>query len=167
MSDGCSAAAQAVVNIPNELPAMVMPSYTNAQIEEYLKNMEEANEEVFKLWQQFTERWEARDAEYDNDFVDWLSKRADKLINLREVLLLKSMASFETAAAEEESTAGSASLEAADKFEDDFKAVTFINKIIYCIARVHNEKEAQAVKEYKERLEKEKAERPVENANFE
>ena len=149
------------VTVPNSLPRIHMPSYTNAQIEEYLKNMEEANEEVFKLWQQFTERWETGDAEDDNVFIDWLSKRADKLINLREVLLLKSMASFEVATAEEEST------EAADKFEDDFKAVTFVNKIIYCIARVHNEKEAQAVKEYKERLEKEKADRPVENANFE
>ena len=160
MSSAADAEIQ-TVTVPNSLPRIHMPSYTNAQIEEYLKNMEEANEEVFKLWQQFTERWETGDAEDDNDFIDWLSKRADKLINLREVLLLKSMASFEVATAEEEST------EAADKFEDDFKAVTFVNKIIYCIARVHNEKEAQAVKEYKERLEKEKADRPVENANFE
>jgi len=64
-------------------------------------------------------------------------------------------------------------MDVAEKFEDDFKAVSFVNKIIYCIARVHNLKEQEEVKKYRERLEKESKESiskddvPAENVNFE
>lgn len=177
--------------VPNQLPPISMPSYTNSQIEEYLKNMEEANGEVHQIWKTFTERWESSDRpEHDNDFIDWLSKRADKLINLREVLLLKTMSSFESyqqaicldSASDKTQIPDIPSDEAedaVDKFEKDFSAVTFVNKIIYCIARAHNLKEEEAVKRYKESLKKHddfttvqdsttaQDSRPVDNANFE
>jgi len=178
MSDGACSAAESViatqeVKFPNELPPLPVPNYTQKQIEEYLKNMEDGDSEVFQIWKEFQERWEnSQDVDKDLDFVDWLGKRAAKLVNLREVLMLKAMASFESYLEGQKEEPAEGEMDVAEKFEDDFKAVSFVNKIIYCIARVHNLKEQEEVKKYHERLEKEKEaiskdDVPAENVNFE
>lgn len=161
------------VEVPNKLPPIVMPNYTNEQIEQYLKNMEEADGAVHKLWNEFNERWEnsSDEPERDMEFVVWLTEKASVLVNLREILLLQSLASFEdytaACAATPSKDDDTDVTDVTDKFVDDFKAVSFVNKVIYCIARAHNIKEEAESKRYKETLKKQLEDKPADNVNFE
>ena len=150
MSSVSSTTNGATVYLENNIPPLDIPSYTNVQIEEYLRNMENGDSEIFAMWQRFTEKWESdeEDVTQSLEFIAWLHSKADRLINLREILLLRAMASFETylASVTEDVT------DVSDKFDVDFKAVSFVNKIIYGIARDHNAKDADAMREYNERM---------------